>query len=393
MNKLLNSIPDQQIALGKEASSELLKTAIASSYKAVLFTGRNSARLSGAEEFVQTAAIECGVDLLIWNQVTPEPDIDTVLAMRDFLKNSNADTVIAAGGGSVLDAAKAALLLVETSQDINDLFGINMYSRSNPQQSLRRIIAIPTTSGTGSESTQYANIVDRTTGVKRLIAEKEIVPHYALLVPEFTHAMPQSVSIATACDALAHLLEGFLNTRADESSGNANYRAIAGIRLIVDNLPRIIEDPDNAAARKNLAVASCLGGSVIRFKSTGLPHLCSFSWFGRIEHGMAVIMLLPAAWEYYLGNEDVAQRTMELAPVFPGNTPEEVINSFRRFTTKLGVPPTLAAYPMLTWDLMESTAKSAGANKMKLELAPRPVPLEESNRILLGILEKAYKGE
>ena len=84
---------------------------------------------------------------------------------------------------------------------------------------------------------------------------------------------------------------------------------------------------------------------------------------------------------------------MELAPVFPGSTPLEVINSFRHFTAKLGVPPTLAAYPMLTWDLMESTAKNAGANKMKLELAPRPVPLEESNRILLGILEKAYKGE
>ena len=107
---------------------------------------------------------------------------------------------------------------------------------------------------------------------------------------------------------------------------------------------------------------------------------------------MAVIMLLPEAWKYYLGNPDVAKRTMELAPVFPGNTPEEVIGSFRKFTASVGVPPTLSAYPLLTQELMMQTARSAGANKMKLELAPRPVPIEESEKILSEILLKSYKG-
>ena len=75
------------------------------------------------------------------------------------------------------------------------------------------------------------------------------------------------------------------------------------------------------------------------------------------------------------------------------NTPEEVIVSFRKFLASVGVPPSLAAYPLLTLELMAQTAKSAGANRMKLELAPRPVPLEESEKILLDILTKAYKGE
>jgi alcohol dehydrogenase class IV len=108
---------------------------------------------------------------------------------------------------------------------------------------------------------------------------------------------------------------------------------------------------------------------------------------------MAVVMLLPAAWQYYLGNPEVCKRTMELAPFFPGETPEQIIESFKKFISSMGVPPSLAAYPLLTPALMEQTAKSAGANKMKLELAPRPVPLEDSEKILSQILIKAYKGE
>ena len=385
-------LPDQTIAFGPEKCKTLLASLFDSAENVVFFTGRNSADRCGAASFVTETAEECGVNLFRWNHIQPEPDIETVLAMRDFLQKHNADTVCAAGGGSVLDAAKAALLLYETNWDINDLFGINRYSSQNQGRQLRRIIAIPTTSGTGSEATQYSNIVDNQAKVKRLIAENETVPKYVLFDPEFTFSMPRQVTLATACDALAHLIEGLLNTRADNSCGNANYRAIAGIREIVKSLPLILADQDNEKARQSLAAAAALGGSVIRFKSTGLPHLCSFSWFGRIEHGMAVIMLLPEAWKYYLGNPDVAKRTMELAPVFPGNTPEEVIGSFRKFTASVGVPPTLSAYPLLTQELMMQTARSAGANKMKLELAPRPVPIEESEKILSEILLKSYKG-
>ena len=393
MKHLFDSIPDQTFAIGPVECKKTLTEIFDKAEKVVLFTGRHSADTCGAAQFVAEIADESAVELFRWKDIPPEPDIKTVLAMRDFLLECGADTVCAAGGGSVLDAAKAALLLIETNWDINDLFGVNCYSSVNPACKLRRIVAIPMTSGTGSEATQYANIVDRENNVKRLIAEKETVPEYALLNSAFTETMPDSVTLATACDALSHLLEGFLNTRADSTSGSANYRAIAGIRAIVENLPLILKDSSNTKAREALSLAAALGGSVIRFKSTGLPHLCSFSWFGRIEHGMAVAMLLPAAWQYYLGNPDVCSRTMELAQVFPGNTPEEVINSYKVFLKTIGVPPSLAAYPHLTPALMAQTAKSAGANKMKLELAPRPVPLDESEKILSDILTKAYKGE
>jgi len=141
-----------------------------------------------------------------------------------------------------------------------------------------------------------------------------------------------------------------------------------------------------------MSLAAALGGMVIRWKSTGLPHLCSFSWFGRIEHGVAAALLLPASWRYYLAEPSVADRTMVLSEVFGGGTPEAVVANFREFLTLLGVPASLAAYPDITPELLEKTAASGRENAMKLELAPRRVPLEQSREILSGILDEAWRG-
>ena len=186
------------------------------------------------------------------------------------------------------------------------------------------------------------------------------------------------------------MIEGFLNGGADNNHPQANEWAKCGIALIREYLPEVLASPDNIAARRAMMVASTLGGMTIRFKSTGLPHLCSFSWFGRIAHGEAVALLLPEAWEYYLANEKVAARTMELADIFPGNTPQEVIGSFREFIRSTGLPEKLSAWEGITMELLERTAGSASENRMKLENAPRPVPLDESYEILLSIMKKAY---
>ena len=200
--------------------------------------------------------------------------------------------------------------------------------------------------------------------------------------------MPRHITLATGCDALAHLIEGFLNVGADTNHPGANFWALRGIELVKHFLPQALEGI--SGARTSMALAAALGGMTIRFKSTGLPHLCSFSWFGRIPHGIAAIMLLPESWRYYLGNPAVCERTMLLKEIFPGDTPEEIIDSFRSFLDSMGVPEKLSSFPELSTDLMERTASAAGENKMKLELAPRPVPLEESKLILQKILLKSY---
>jgi alcohol dehydrogenase len=392
--RILDTYPDTVIAFGEDGllSFELLMQEQRAK-KIAAFTGKHSADATGAwARFLKT----CGtmdVGVVRFSDIEAEPCINTVERMIEFLHAEQPDVVVAIGGGSPMDAAKAAYLVYQCGGTLQDYFGVNKFSSANPGKKLKKVICFPTTSGTGSEATPYANIVDNAVRVKKLISEVEIIPEYSFVVPELAASMPQSVTLATGCDALAHSLEGFLNIGQDMNHPKANEWALESIRLIVENLPKVVADGSDVAARTAVSAAATLGGMVIRYKSTGLPHLCSFSWFGRIEHGIAVAMLLPAAWGYYIQSEGVRVRTMELKGIFPGDTPEEVVNSYRKFLDSLGVPEGLEEFSDITPELLEVTAESAGQNKMKLDLAPKPVPLENSKEILAGILEKAYYGK
>jgi alcohol dehydrogenase class IV len=392
---LLGSYADTRVALGEGALSQagpLLEELGAK--KLMIFTGGASADKSGAwDKFLR--ALGPGVaDTVRFAGIEPEPSIQTVERMLAALEKEKPDQAAALGGGSAMDAAKAAWLTYQAGGSVRDWFGAGKFSSLNPCVKLKKVICFPTTAGTGSEVTPYSNIVDAENSVKKLIVETQIIPEYSFVDPDLTVSCPISLTRAVAFDALAHCAEGFLNVPKDSADKHANERALAGIKLIVKALPAVLRDPADRAARAMLSAAACLGGMVIRHKPTGLPHLCSFSWFGRIPHGTAVAMVLPHAWRYYLPEKSVAERTMELDGVFgpAGSGPESVVESYLGFIRSCGAPPSLGEVPDMTEDLIEKTASMAAQNKMKLETAPRPVPLEDSKRVLAEILKNAWRG-
>lgn len=389
----LESYPDTTIVFGENSLVEfenLMRLSACS--KIVVFTGKSSVEANGAwGRFLRAAAL-LDAAVIRYSKIEPEPCIETVEAMVDLLENEKPDHVVAIGGGSIMDAAKAAFLTYQGGGGVSNYFGVNVFSKNNPEVKLRKVICFPTTSGTGSEATPYANVVDKNAGVKKLIFETEIIPAYSFVCPSFANSMPPQVTLATGCDALAHSIEGFLNVGRDSAHPDANHWARESIRLIVHNLPLVLKNCHCHEARAAMGAAATLGGMVIRYKPTGLPHLCSFSWFGKIEHGVAVAMLLPHAWNYYIERKEVQDRTMLLKEMFPGETPAEVIQSYRKFLDSIGVPKTLQEFPGITPELLEHTAADAGQNKMKLELAPRPVPLDQSKTILSEILRQAWHG-
>jgi alcohol dehydrogenase class IV len=386
--EILDSYPDTVISFGANAWSkfaDLLKDRNCN--KVAVFSGKTSADKSGAKLHLTKIFDSLMVQTAWFSDIEAEPCIETVEKMTEFLHRENPDEVVSVGGGSPLDAAKAAYLEYQTGKSVNDFFGVNVYSEANPGKNLKKVICFPTTSGTGSEATPYSNIVNHELKVKRLVSETEIIPEYSFVIPELTCSMPAHVTRATGCDALAHSLEGFLNIGQDNKHPLANSWALESIRLVKEYLPRAIENGNDIEAREALAAAAALGGMVIRYKSTGLPHLCSFSWFGKIEHGIAVALLLPGAWKYYIEREEVAARTMKLKSIFPGKTPLQIIKSYQDFLKECGLPENIRAFPGITPELLELTARSAGQNKMKLELAPKPVPLDKSYEIISNILK------
>lgn len=392
---LLDLYDDTTVVLGESSVTQFENLIFRlSPEKIVAFTGTRSVERNNAWAKIQKA---CGVrDAAVarYSEIEPEPSIETVEKMISFLEKEKPDEVIAVGGGSIMDAAKAAYLVYQAGGTVHDYFGVNKLEDKYPGTEVKRVICFPTTAGTGSEVTPYSNIVDKKADVKKLIVSNSIIPQYSFVNPLFTMSMDLETTKATACDALAHLLEGFLNTARDKSHKAANKWALQGVELIVKHLPLVLANPADEKSRAALAAASCMGGMVIRHKPTGLPHLCSFSWFGKIPHGLAVAILLPYAWNYYLAEERVQARTMELKGIFKNAAagPESIVAEYCKFLKSIGVPLALKDVKSIDLALLDKTARLAGENRMKLESAPRPVPLEKSYEVLSSILNNAWKG-
>ena len=316
--------------------------------------------------------------------VPPEPDCDDVRRIVAAFNEQQPQVVVAAGGGSVMDAAKAAYLSWQTGLDVSELFGVDVASTRFPGKEFDRVICIPTTAGTGSEVTPYSNIVDPETKVKRLIMEKQIVPEYAFVEHCFTQTCSPSLTVTTALDALVHSIESFLNTKSAAADPASDDWAIESIKLIRYALPLAMKEPENLLYREMLSAGATLGGMCISCRPTSLPHLCSFSLYGKIPHGLAVAGFLPMFWRYYLADSDVQKQTMRLAGIFaseqPQTTPESVVDAVEQFI--LSFTPAMK----LSEDEIAKIASDASGNPMKLSSAPRPVTLDNASEIIRNIL-------
>jgi alcohol dehydrogenase class IV len=354
--------------------------------------GGNSLAKSGARADMTNMVLHYEFESRLVCDIPAEPDLDDVARIIDALNQSKCSEVVAIGGGSVIDAAKAAWAAYQTGMDVSELFGSNRITEKFPGKEFKRIIAIPTTAGTGSEVTPYSNIVDRAAGVKRLIADKQIVPRMALIDPYYGRSMSDSLTAATALDALTHNIESLLNTGSPETKFATNRNAVYAVRLICNNLPLAFRDPNDVIVRERLCAAATIGGMMIADRPTSLPHLGSFSFYGQIPHGIAASMLLPPFWRYYLAEKAVAERTMLLADIFPSKakqkTPEDVVNAAAAFIAKYAGVTKLSALPCFDAAMIDRIAADAVKNPMKLASAPRPVSPENAAEIISGILKK-----
>ena len=354
--------------------------------------GGDSITKSGARADMTKMMLHAEFESRMVSGIPAEPDLDDVARILDAIKQSDSTEVVAIGGGSVIDAAKAAWASYQTGLDVSELFGSGKITEKFPGKEFRRVIAIPTTAGTGSEVTPYSNIVDRAANVKRLIADKQIIPRMALIDPGYGRSMPAALTATTALDALTHNIEAILNVKAPETKFATNDWAVLAVRLIVENLPRAFRDPNDVNARERLCAAATIGGMQIADRPTSLPHLGSFSFFGQVPHGIAASMLLPPFWRYYLAEPKAAERTMLLAGVFPSKktqkTPEDVVKAAAAFIAQYSGAPKLSALPCFNAAMVDKIASDAVKNPMKLASAPRPVDPENAAGIISGILKQ-----
>ena len=262
--------------------------ALALGSKALIVTGKSSARLSGALDDV--LAVLPG-EYVIFDQVENNPSLETVEAGGKLAKDEGGDYVIAIGGGSPLDAAKVMAVLA-----VNDLPALDLYTAGWENRALP-IAAIPTTAGTGSEVTQYAVLTLEQEETKKGLRGADLFPQVAYLDPNYTASLPLHVTVDTAVDALSHLVESYLSNRATRAS---DFVALQGIALWGTAIPALRQGRFDLDDRDALLLASSLGGIAIAQTGTALVHALGYSltYYEGFPHGRANGICMAAYLEY-----------------------------------------------------------------------------------------------
>lgn len=182
---------DTNIVFGEGSFTQLGAELLLGGVQTVLAVfGGDSRNANGTYRAFTNLVLSFDIESPVFCGVPAEPDTECVRAIVKQMDECKPDAVVAVGGGSVMDAAKAAYLSWQSGLDVTELFGMGVASEKFPDREFKRVICIPTTSGTGSEVTPYSNIVDRNSDLKYIICDKAMIPSLALVDPVYTCSMP-----------------------------------------------------------------------------------------------------------------------------------------------------------------------------------------------------------
>lgn len=249
---------------------------------------------------------KAGVEYHVYDGVQPNPTIDNIEDAYKMYRDNHCEGFVAFGGGSSMDCAKiAAARVVRPNKSVPKMRGLLKIMKKLPP-----FFAVPTTAGTGSETTLAAVISDPRTHEKYPINDPVLIPRYAVLDAELTVGLPKSITSTTGMDALTHAVEAYIGQSNTKDTADKARKAV---RMIFDNLQVAYEDGHNIEARSNMLLASYYAGVAFTRAYVGYVHAIAHNLGGMygVAHGLANAVILPYVLEYY--GESAHKRLAELA--------------------------------------------------------------------------------
>lgn len=278
--------------IGKNARAKLPQILQAlGCYKPLIITDKVMVSLGYVAD-IQDLLKASQIDSDYFDETIPEPTSSSIEAGVAYVKSHQFDSIIAIGGGSPIDSAKAISILASFGGEISDY----KFPRQVNETGLP-IIAIPTTAGTGSECTRFTIITDDQSSEKMLCAGMGFLPVAAIIDYQLTMTLPARTTADTGIDALTHAIEAYVSKKANAYS---DAQALAAMRLIAPNLQKVYAHPQDEAAREAMMLGATLAGIAFSNASVALVHGMSrpIGAFFHVPHGLSNAMLLPLITEY-----------------------------------------------------------------------------------------------
>ncbi|MBU3159646.1 iron-containing alcohol dehydrogenase [Clostridium frigoris] len=333
------------------------------------------------------------VEYVVFSDIIPDPSVEIVAKGIEVMMKFNPDVVIALGGGSAIDAAKAIC-------DFNLKLKANMGSNMESNKKIK-LIAIPTTSGTGSEVTSISVITDKNKNIKYPLISEELQPDEAILVAELVSTVPDFITADTGMDVLTHDIEAFVSTRATDYT---DALAEKSIKLVFQNLINAYRDGSDLEARTKMHNASCIAGIAFNNASLGLNHGMAHIIGAKfhVSHGRANAILLPYVIEYNADIKDcnsseytyAAKRYSEIAKILglPSSNVYEGVKSLiiaiNLILKELNIPTSLKEVGISEKDFkmeVNEMARTAIEDRCT-QTNPRVASLEE----IIALFDKVY---
>ena len=318
--------------------------------RAMICVGGGSMKRNGFLDRAVEYLKEAGMEVQLYEGIEPDPSVETVMKGADAMLKFQPDWIIAMGGGSPIDAAKAMWIKYEypdvTFEDMCKVFGLPKLRKK------AHFCAIPSTSGTATEVTAFSIITDYSKGIKYPIADFEITPDVAIVDPDLAETMPKKLVAHTGMDAMTHAIEAYVSTAHCDYS---DPLALHAIKMIEHDL--IDSYNGDMAKRDSMHNAQCLAGMAFSNALLGIVHSmahktgAAFADYGsHIIHGAANAMYLPKVIAYNAKNPEAFERYAEISDFMGlgGNSKEEkiqlLITYLRGMNDKLNIPHSINHY-------------------------------------------------
>lgn len=405
--KLLYEFKGDNYAFGERALKKVGKYAKNLGNEIAVVSGRHLMGSKKLDTIIKSIENEGLKVLDVFEGSRPNAPREDVYRLAYQLTRLKPGGVVNIGGGSTIDATKAALTLATYGGVIDNYFGTGKVSEKSGGKQLP-VVAVQTASSSGAHLTKYSNITDLTTNQKKLIVDDSIVPRFSVFQYDTTITTPESLTKDGALDGIAHCWEVWMGATGKGYYDKASEIAYTGIKLLVENLPKVVENPENLHSRSAIGLGTDLGGYAIMVGGTNGPHLGSFSLIDILSHGRACAILNP----YYtvLFGRAIQDQLRKISRIYSEfgyinkkvenlkwrELAETVAKGMMKLSKSIDFPLTLkdAGATEAHIDRMVKAAKDPQL-KMKLQNMPIPMDAEagDVDKLMEPTLRAAYTGD